>query len=112
MQGACGISYNEETQTLEETKLVGEFIQYITDLMDMDDLIDDPYDRIMTGFNLTESIKELDRAGFWVFVGNENRRLTGGIGNPENFPVFLLRIVRKDSSNILKVELKDKSRNI
>lgn len=112
MQGACAISYNEEAQNLDEVKLVGDFIQYIKELLDMDDLMDEPSDRIMTAFNLTESIKELEKAGFWVFVGIENRKLTGGVGNPENFPVFLMRIVRKDSSDIIKMKLKDETNNL
>ena len=28
----------------------------------------EPYDRVMTAFNLSENLKELDDAGFWVFV--------------------------------------------
>ncbi|MBQ8042704.1 MAG: HNH endonuclease, partial [Clostridia bacterium] len=102
MQGACGISYDEETQTLEEVKLVGDFIQYIREMLDMYDLLDEPSERIMVAFNLTQSIKELEKAGFFVFVGIENQRLTGGVGNSENFPVLLLRIVRKDSEEIIK----------
>lgn len=35
---------------------------------------------MMAAYNLTENIKELDEAGFWVFVGKENRVITGGIG--------------------------------
>lgn len=73
IDGTCGINYDEETQTLEEVKLVGEFVQYVKEIMDFDDLIDEPYDRIMSGFNLTQSIKELDDAGFWVFAGKKIR---------------------------------------
>ena len=72
--------------------------------MDFDDLIDEPYDRIMSGFNLTQSIKELDDAGFWVFAGKENQKLVGGIGDPTLFPVLIMRIVRKDSSEIIKMD--------
>lgn len=104
IDGTCGISYNEETQTLEEVKLVGEFVQYVKEIMDFDDLIDEPYDRIMSGFNLTQSIKELDDAGFWVFAGKENQKLVGGIGDPTLFPVLIMRIVRKDSSEIIKMD--------
>ena len=75
IDGICGFSYDEETQTLEDVKLVAEFVQYIKEIIDFDDLIADPYDRIMAGFNLTQSIKELDEAGFWVFVGRENQKL-------------------------------------
>lgn len=44
------------------------------------DLADEPSGRMMAAYNLTENIKELDEAGFWVFVGKENRVITGGIG--------------------------------
>lgn len=104
IDGTCGINYNEETQTLEEVKLVGEFVQYVKEIMDFGDLIDEPYDRIMSGFNLTQSIKELDDAGFWVFAGKENQKLVGGIGDPTLFPVLIMRIVRKDSSEIIKMD--------
>lgn len=104
IDGICGINYDEETQTLEEVKLVGEFVQYVKEIMDFDDLIDEPYDRIMSGFNLTQSIKELDDAGFWVFAGKENQKLVGGIGDPTLFPVLIMRIVRKDSSEIIKMD--------
>lgn len=104
IDGTCGINYDEEAQTLEEVKLVGEFVQYVKEIMDFYDLIDEPYDRIMSGFNLTQSIKELDDAGFWVFAGKENQKLVGGIGNPTLFPVLIMRIVRKDSSEIIKMD--------
>lgn len=104
IDGICGINYDEEVQTLEEVKLVGEFVQYVKEIMDFDDLIDEPYDRIMSGFNLTQSIQELDDAGFWVFAGKENQKLVGGIGNPTLFPVLIMRIVRKDSSEIIKMD--------
>ena len=104
IDGTCGINYDEEAQTLEAVKLVGEFVQYVKEIMDFDDLIDEPYDRIMSGFNLTQSIKELDDAGFWVFAGKENQKLVGGIGDPTLFPVLIMRIVRKDSSEIIKMD--------
>ncbi len=104
IDGSYGIVYDEETQTLEEVKLIGEFVQYVREIMDFDDLIDEPYDRIMSGFNLTQSIKELDKKGFWVFVGKENQKLVGGIGNPTLIPVLIMRIVRKDSKEIVKID--------
>ncbi len=107
MQGACGISYGEEAKSLDEVKLISEFIQYIRELLDIDDLLDEPSERIMTAFNLTKNIRELENAGFWVFAGIENCRLTGGVGNPENFPVLLLRIVRRESSEIIKMKFRD-----
>lgn len=104
IQGICGISYDEEAQTLEEVKIVGDFIQYIKELIDIDDLLEEPSDRIMTAFNLTEGIKELERIGFWVFVGIENRKLTGGKGEADDFPVLLMRIVKKENDEIIKTK--------
>lgn len=101
--GAYGITYDEEAGTLEEVKLIGEFIQNIKELLDFNDLLDEPYDRIMTAFNLMESIKELDRVGFWVFVGKEDNVVIGGIKEPEIIPTLLIRIARKYSSKIITV---------
>ena len=105
--GTYGITYDEEAETLEEVKLIGDFIQNIKELLDFQELIDEPCDRIMTAFNLTEDIKQLDRAGFWVFVGRENKVITGGIKDPKVFPTLLMRVVRKDSSEIIKINLKN-----
>lgn len=105
IEGACGITYDEESETLDEVKLVGEFIQYVKELLDFDDLIDEPCDSVMAGFNLTQSIKELDAADFWVFAGRENQKLVGGIQKEMIFPVLIMRIVRKDSQEIIKQNL-------
>lgn len=106
--GAYGIVYDEEAETLEEVKLVGDFLQGIKELLDFEDQLDEPCDRIMTAFNLTESIKKIEEAGFWVFVGKEDKVITGGIKEPEICPTLLLRVVRKDSSEIIKVNFEDK----
>lgn len=94
-----GMVYDEESETLEEVKLIGDFIQYIQEIIEINDLLE-PSDRIMTGFNFTENLKELDKKGFFIFVGRESRKLVGGVGNPEDFPVLLIRIIRKDSDEI------------
>lgn len=104
---ACGIAYDEQAETLEEVKLVSDFIQYIKEILDYSELIDEPSERMMTAFNLTESIKELENAGFWVFVGKENKVITGGVRKPEAFPTLLLRVIKKDSEEIIKADIKN-----
>lgn len=99
-----GMVYDEESETLEEAQLIGDFIQYIQEIIEINDLLE-PSDRIMTGFNLTEILNDLDNKGFFVFAGRECRKLVGGVGNPESFPVLLIRIIRKDSNEI-KFKLK------
>lgn len=104
LDDALGIVHDEQVDTFGEAKLLGDFVQYLFDAIDMDFFME-PYDRIMTVFDLSENLKKLDDAGFWVFVGKENRKVTGGVGDPENFPVLIVRIVRKNSSEIIKYEL-------
>lgn len=106
LHGAYGISHNEQPETLEQAKLLGEFIQYLSDILDFD-FLDDPQESVMTTYNLTESIKELDNAGFWVFVGKEDKKLTKSEGHLEEIPIFLVRIVKKDSNEIIKITLED-----
>ena len=103
---AYGISHNEQPETLEQAKLFGEFIQYLSDILDFD-FLDDPQESVMTTYNLTESIKELDNAGFWVFVGRENKKLIESEDHSEEIPIFLIRIVKKDSNEIIKITLED-----
>lgn len=102
LSNVCGMVYSEESETMEEAKLVGDFVNYIQEIIDTDDLMDEPSDRIMTGVNLSESIKEVEANGFWVFVGNENRKLVGGVGESENFPVVIIRILKKGCSELVK----------
>lgn len=40
-------------------------------------------------------------------MGKENNVITGGIKEPEIFPTLLMRIVRKDSNEILKVNFEN-----
>lgn len=63
-----GMVYDEESDTLEEVKLIGDFIQYIQEIIEINDLLE-PSDRIMTSFNLTENLKELDKKGFLSLQG-------------------------------------------
>ena len=51
------------------------------------------------------NIKKLDSKGFLVFVGKGNRKLVGDVGNPEGFPVVLIRLIRKDSEEIVRNEV-------
>lgn len=105
IDGICGLCCDEETQTLEEVKAVGKFIQYLKKIIDFDDIINESNDRIMAGFNLTQLIKELEDAGLWVFAGKEDRKLVGGIGNPTVFPCLIIRILRMDSDEIVKIKM-------
>lgn len=101
---AQGMVFSQEAKTKEEVELISNFIQYISDLMEYD-LLDEASDKIMEAYNLSEKIDKLDNAGFWIFTNVEKQRLTGGkIKGEEVVPVLIIRIVRKDNKDIIKVE--------
>ena len=109
IDGTYGISFREDTHTIEEVKQVGEFIQYVKMLMDFDDFYDEPCDRVMTGFNLTQSIKELDVAGFWVFADKVKYKIKGKDGKSTIYPILAMRIVRKDNQEIINIKLENEN---
>lgn len=106
---AQGIIFSQDAKTRDEVNLISEFVQYIKDLMDYD-LLDEPCDKIMSTYNLSEQLNALDDVGFWVFTNIEKQRLTGGnIKKEEIIPVLILRIVRKNSTEIIKVDMTEHS---
>lgn len=109
IDGTYGISFDQDTQTIEEVKQVGEFVQYIKELMDFNDLYEEPYDRMMTGYNLTQNIKELDAVGFWVFADRANYKIKGADGKVMLYPILVMKIVRKNSQEIINIKYEDVS---
>jgi len=101
--GACSGSYdNDELQNEEEVNLIGSFFQKIKDGGDLGfDL--EPQDRIRMEFELTQSIEELEVAGFFVFGAREIQKLEGGINGPTNWPVAHINVVRKTHDDIIKL---------
>ena len=95
---------NDEPKNREEAKLIADFAQIIQDIMDIDSLIE-VGQKVLQGYELNNIIKQLDAFGFWPFVAQETRKLTGGVKKaPENFIVLLLRVVRKSSKEIIRLE--------
>ena len=56
-------------------------------------------------FEMSARLEELRRAGFWIFGEREVRRLEGGIGSPSPFPISLIRMVRANSPEIIRLGL-------
>jgi len=103
---ATGYSFDHEEMTSqEEVDLVGGFLQVVQDWGELSaDL--ETSDRVQTAYSITELLQELEEAGFFVFGGREVRLLEGGI-QPEtsNWPIAILRVLRKDNRAIIHVNL-------
>jgi len=105
---AMGYSFDhEELKSQEEVDLVGGFLQVVQDWGDLSaDL--EASDRVQIAHNLTKSLQELEELGFFVFGGREVRLLEGGIQpEPSNWPIAILRVLRKDNQQIIEVNFDD-----
>jgi len=98
--GAYQSSFDhDEPRSAEEADLLGQFLQ---DVQDYSEVWDDTEagERVKATFSLSERIRELENAGFWVFGTREIRRVEGGVGSPSPWPIAILKVVRSDSPEI------------
>ncbi len=105
VDGAFAFSFDyDELKSQTEVELVSGFLQDAQDYGDLSGDID-ASERVKTAFEINERLIELEQAGFLVFGDREVRRLEGGVGSPSPFPVAILRVLRADNPEIIKVDL-------
>lgn len=94
---------HDELKSQEEVDLIGNFLQTIQDLGDIGNSLE-AGDRVKTAYDLARSLEELDNSGFFVFGGREIQLLESGtMAEPENWPVAILQVLRKDNDAITYV---------
>lgn len=101
----CHGSYQNHTDNLsdEEVEIVGDFLQSLTDWIDIaSDL--ETIDQVRAKSSLNCELKELKNHGFLLFAAREKQRLEGGIGQPSNFFVLHLSVVREEDERIVKAK--------
>ncbi|MBN2588443.1 MAG: HNH endonuclease [Sedimentisphaerales bacterium] len=110
VMNAMGYSFDhEELKSQEEVDLVGGFLQTVQDWGELSGDLETG-DGVQTAFSLTESLRELEESGFFVFGGREVRILEGGIQpDPSNWPIAILRVLRKENQEIITKKLRDKN---
>jgi hypothetical protein len=98
--GALQFSFDhDEPRSAEEADLLGQFLQEVQDCAEFwNDT--EAGERVKATFGLSERIKGLENAGFWVFGVSEIRRIEGGIGSPSPWPIAILKVVRSNSEEI------------
>jgi hypothetical protein len=99
--------HNDELATQEEVDLVGDFFQSLKDWCDLG--IDaEPSTRVRFEFDLTQAVKELEEAGFFVCGGRETQRLEGGVADPVPFYVSIIHVVRQTNPNLTSITSENK----
>jgi hypothetical protein len=101
--GAYQSSFNhDEPRSAQEADLFSQFFQEVHDYSEFWNDIE-PGDRVKATFGLSERIRELENAGFWVFGTRETRRIEGGMVPPSPWPIAILRVVRADSPEVTRL---------
>jgi len=98
--GAYQSSFDhDEPRSAEEADLLGQFLQEVQGYAEFwDDT--EAGERVKQTWSLSERVRELENAGFWVFGTREIRRIEGGVGEPSPWPIAILKVVRADSQEI------------
>ena len=61
-------------------------------------------DRVEARFELSNRLKELENAGFWIFGGREPMLLDGGAGPASYWHTAVIRILRRGSKFIIEMD--------
>jgi hypothetical protein len=96
---------HDELKSQEEVDLVGCFLEIAQEWGDLSDELE-AGSRVQAAYNITESLRELENAGFYVFGSREVQLLEGGNqAGSSNWPVAILHVLRKDNKEIKLVNL-------
>lgn len=98
---------NDELTTQEEVDLVSNFFQSIHDWCDVG-IDGEPGERVRFEFDLTQAVKELEEAGFFVCGGRETQRLEGGVADPVPFYVSIIHVVRQTNPKLTSITSENK----
>jgi len=105
LNGACGYDFdNDDLNTQHEVDLISAFCQECQDYGDISSDFE-VGQQVTAAFRLGELIRELEEAGFWVFGAREIRVIEGGKNPPSPFPIAIVRVLRRDNPQIIKVDL-------
>ena len=103
VQGRFGCEYsNDEAKTNVEVALLQGFVEWLDCLMDLDEF-SHPGESISYAYRMTEELEKLNSAGFWVFCATEHRVLVASDGKKTDFPIAIIRIVRTNNPEIMRI---------
>ncbi len=111
--GASAYSFDhDELESQTEVDLVGGFLQSVQDWGDLSGDLESS-DRVNAAYSLTQSLGDLENAGFFVFGGREVQILEGGsqLGRSD-WPVAILQVLRRTNPEIMHLNLTGPQENV
>lgn len=94
----------DEAHNQEEAEYIGSIFQNLIDYGDVSGFIE-PFQKVTIGYELQELLQELDVKGYSLFGERARRKITFGKNDSDVWPVATLILKRKDSLEILKMEI-------
>ena len=92
----------DELRNKAEDQLVAGFLQEAQDWGELG--LESVSDTMHAARRLDEHVRELEKAGFWVFGCREKQVLEGGNGLPRDWPVAHLRVLRTTNPEIIDMD--------
>lgn len=92
---------NDDLSNSDEVELIAEFCQEIQDWGERAEDLESGA-MVRAKARVSEMLRELKSAGFWVFGAREIQRIEGGLTSPGDWPVAIIRVVRDSNSSIFK----------
>ena len=99
-------SHYDDLRNETEDELVASFLQDVQDWGELG--LESMSDRMRAARSLDEHIRELGRAGFWVFGCCEQQILEGGTGPETDWTVAHIRVLRNSNAEIILIDDRSK----
>ncbi len=92
----------DEPDNEEELDIICRFLGWIQEIIDIEDELE-LSEKVRCAYELNMNLKELYDVGYMVFVEREVRQISGGGKPKEDFPVLVVRILKKSNAGIVKI---------
>lgn len=92
----------DEPDNEEELDIICRFLGRIQEIIDIEDELE-LSEKVRCAYELNMNLKELYDVGYMVFVEREVRQISGGGKPKEDFPVLVVRILKKSNAGIMKI---------
>ena len=100
----------DEIESEEDAEYIGCVLQNLADYGDLSGMVE-TFDKVKLGFELNKLLKDLDKNGYYLFGEKEIKRMKFAKGETDNWTVATLIIKKKDSSEIIILDLDESDKN-
>lgn len=96
----------EQVETEEEAKFIAGIIQSFVNYGDISGMVE-AYDRVQMVFQLNELLKEIEDKGYYLFGEKRIEEMKFKKGETDNWPIATIVIKKKNSPQIVKLDLNE-----